>query len=189
MSRLSAIPTNPRYSMALSRMALSSAWERGRPKMSSTMVPWVRQCRPTITFCKTVSELNIRMFWNVRPMPRRVSLYGLTPPTDRPWNMMVPAVGSYTPEMQLSMVDLPEPLGPITARISLSFTRMSTESTAVRPPKTLVSPLVSRIMRHHLPSSRSWLARVAHLRTRATQWKTVQASDTPCFVPSGDRAR
>ena len=35
----------------------------------------------------------MRMFWKVRPMPLRVSVYGASPPTDSPLNLMAPDVG------------------------------------------------------------------------------------------------
>src|SRR5581483_11960898 len=58
---------------------------------------------------------------------------------------MRPAVGRRTPVMQLKRVDLPAPLGPMTARISPRRTLSDTRSSAVRPPKRTVRSSVRRI--------------------------------------------
>src|SRR5262245_15326569 len=51
---------------------------------------------------------------------------------------MEPAEGRSAPEMQLNSVVLPEPLGPMSPRISPSRTSIETSWRAVKPPKRLV---------------------------------------------------
>src|SRR5262245_16880136 len=53
---------------------------------------------------------------------------------------MEPAVGAYMPAMQLKIVLLPEPFGPIRPRIWPSFTSNETFDTAVKPSNILVRP-------------------------------------------------
>ena len=55
-----------------------------------------------------------------------------------------PSEGRKKEEMSLNSVDLPAPLGPITESISFSLTEKETLLTAMRPPKRLVSPEISR---------------------------------------------
>ena len=50
------------------------------------------------------------------------------------------AVGAYMPAMQLKIVLLPEPFGPISPRISPSLTSKETFDTAVKPSNILVRP-------------------------------------------------
>ena len=59
--------------------------------------------------------------------------------------MIEPAVGDSMPEMQLKVVLLPEPLGPIRPRISPSLTSNDTLETAVKPSNFLVRPETVRI--------------------------------------------
>ena len=53
---------------------------------------------------------------------------------------MEPAVGAYMPAMQLNVVLLPEPFGPMSPRISPSSTSNDTFDTAVKPSNILVRP-------------------------------------------------
>src|SRR6266850_7046350 len=62
-----------------------------------------------------------------------------------PLNTMRPLVGRSTPVRQLKNVDLPAPLGPMTARISPLATESDTLLRAASPPKRTVSALVSRM--------------------------------------------
>ena len=57
---------------------------------------------------------------------------------------MEPAVGTYMPAMQLKIVLLPEPLGPMSPRISPSSTSNDTFETAVKPSNILVRPETAR---------------------------------------------
>src|ERR1051326_8308877 len=57
---------------------------------------------------------------------------------------MVPESGRRLPVSWLTKVVLPAPLGPISAWISPSRTSIERLSVATRPPKRLISPLVSR---------------------------------------------
>ena len=86
---------------------------------------------------------NSRMFWNVRAMPARTTFSGFGGRID-PSSVTFPSVGMYMPVRQLKKVVFPAPLGPMRPTISPSCTFMLTSSTAVRPPKRIVTPLASR---------------------------------------------
>src|SRR5436305_14548178 len=66
--------------------------------------------------------------------------YGGRPEISEPSNAIVPAFGAYRPAMQLKVVLLPEPFGPIRPRISPSATSNETLFTARRAPNLLVRP-------------------------------------------------
>ena len=66
------------------------------------------------------------------------------PAISSPANVMEPAVGTYMPAMQLKIVLLPEPFGPIRPRISPSSTSNETLETAVKPSNILVRPETER---------------------------------------------
>ena len=51
-------------------------------------------------------------------MPLWQTRLAVRPPISPPSNMTLPAVGTYMPAMQLKVVLLPEPLGPMRPRIS-----------------------------------------------------------------------
>ena len=69
----------------------------------------------------------------------QMSLAG-RPAISSPLSLIEPAVGAYMPAMQLKVVLLPEPLGPIRPRISPSSTSNDTFETAVKPSNILVRP-------------------------------------------------
>ncbi len=62
-----------------------------------------------------------------------------------PAKRIEPAVGASMPAMQLKVVLLPEPLGPIRPRISPSLTSNETLETAVKPSNFLVRPETERM--------------------------------------------
>ena len=68
------------------------------------------------------------------------------PAISTPSNLMEPEVLSNAPASILKMVLLPDPLGPISPRISPLSTAKSTLSTAVNPPNRLVKFLTSSIL-------------------------------------------
>ncbi len=70
----------------------------------------------------------------MRLTPRRLSREGRRPVTSRPLTRTLPRSGTSWPRMQLNSVDLPEPLGPITPRISPSRTSKETPRRACTPP-------------------------------------------------------
>lgn len=45
----------------------------------------------------------------------RLILYGGSPPISTPLSLTVPELGAMRPEIRLNVVDLPAPLGPISA--------------------------------------------------------------------------
>jgi hypothetical protein len=95
-----------------------------------------------MTFSSAVMLPKSRMFWNVRAIPARTTFSGLGG-SFVPLSVTVPSVGMYMPVRQLKNVVLPAPLGPMRPTISPSWTCMLTSSTAVRPPKRIVTPLAS----------------------------------------------
>src|SRR5512145_3175108 len=64
---------------------------------------------------------------------------GLQPVTSRPASVTLPEVGTRSPESRLVSVDLPAPLGPITAWMRSRQRSSVTSLTAARPPKRRVS--------------------------------------------------
>src|SRR5580692_8333998 len=68
---------------------------------------------------------------------------GGRPAMSRPSKRIAPAVGGKVPDKRLKMVLLPEPLGPISPRISPAPTAKETLLTAVKPPNRLTSPSTS----------------------------------------------
>src|SRR5688500_10169149 len=65
---------------------------------------------------------------------------GLRPVTSSPPSRTVPEVGARSPESRLVSVDLPAPLGPITAWMRSRQRSSVTSFTAASPPKRLVRP-------------------------------------------------
>src|SRR5262245_4636411 len=74
-------------------------------------------------------------------MPRWQTASGVSPAISCSLKRMDPAVGVTAPETQLKHVVLPEPLGPMSPRISPAFTSNETPLSAVKSPKRLVSRL------------------------------------------------
>src|SRR5580704_4281805 len=81
--------------------------------------------------------------WNDRPMPIPQIRYGAAPVMSRPSSRTVPLSGCKCPVIRLNRVDLPAPLGPITAAICWVSTVKLTSETARNPAKDLLSPATS----------------------------------------------
>jgi hypothetical protein len=96
-------------------------------------------------FSSTVAPGRKLVIWYERASPLRENRCGGSPATSSPFRKMRPPVGRSTPVTQLKKVLLPAPLGPMIARISPRGTVRLTLSTAVSPPKRMVSPSVRRI--------------------------------------------
>src|SRR5690348_18245903 len=69
--------------------------------------------------------------------------YGAAPVMSRPSSRTVPLSGCRWPVMRLNSVDLPAPLGPITAAIWRVSTVRLTSQTARKPAKDLERPAIS----------------------------------------------
>src|SRR5713226_6813274 len=96
-------------------------------------------------------------------MPRWQIWSGVSPPISSPRRRTEPAVGGRAPDTQLISVVFPEPLGPISPRISPSRTSNDTPLSAVKPPNRFVSPeTVSMFERAYRP----WLERERSRRNR-----------------------
>ena len=94
---------------------------------------------PTMRFSATVMLRNGRGIWKLRAMPRRVRMCGCSRVMSSSRNVTVPGSVRNAPEMQLISVVLPEPLGPISPKRSPGRMSTLTLSSAVKPPKRLVS--------------------------------------------------
>src|SRR5437762_11783103 len=76
-------------------------------------------------------------------MPSAARRAGPSREISAPAKRMMPLSGFSSPESALISVVLPAPFGPMTAWISPGATDRDTSPVATRPPKRLVSPLVS----------------------------------------------
>src|SRR5438552_10442557 len=82
--------------------------------------------------------------WKLRARPMRMRLCAACPQMSSPSKRMLPSSFLSVPAMQLTSVLLPEPFGPMRPTRSPGRTRKSTPSSAVKPPKRLVTPRTSR---------------------------------------------
>ena len=82
---------------------------------------------------------NGRGIWKVRATPARQTWLGMAPPISLPCSRIEPSLGASAPAIRLNVVLLPEPLGPISPRISPCASANDTFCTAVNPPNRLVS--------------------------------------------------
>src|SRR5262245_31642168 len=73
-------------------------------------------------------------------MPRLMIRCGARPAISWPSRRIEPPLGARAPDSMLKIVLLPEPLGPMSPRISPGSTANETLATAVKPPKRLVNP-------------------------------------------------
>src|SRR6056297_1763488 len=106
---------------------------------------------PRVAFCNTVSSIARADTWKVRARPRRARARVGKCVTSRPAKLTWPASGLRAPQIWAIRVDLPAPLGPITAWISPGRRSRLTSSQARTAPKDLLNPLVVRmgsVMRH-----------------------------------------
>src|SRR5262245_42329719 len=95
------------------------------------------------TFSSTVMLPKSLGIWKVRATPHAVISWGRRRSVRRPQRWISPASGRYRPDSTLTVVVLPEPLGPISPRICPGGTAMDSPSTATSPPKRLPRPRVS----------------------------------------------
>src|SRR5712691_3215877 len=95
------------------------------------------------TFSRAVRAGKTWQSWKVRAMPFCATWCTGIAVMFSPAKMTCPAFGFSTLVIKLKKVDLPAPLGPMTARISPGSTVMSMSSTATRAPKRRTSPLHS----------------------------------------------
>ena len=89
------------------------------------------------TFSTSDSEPNGRGSWKLRASPRRVRWCAARPSSGSPAKCTLPVSLRRVPQMQLTSVDLPEPLGPIRPSRSPGWTSRSIASSATKPPKRL----------------------------------------------------
>ena len=115
---------------------------------SSLMAGFRRSRHPPIlnwqmTFSRTVMSARFREIWNVRDRPRAVILCGRRPSMRSPSSQTSPLVGVIVRLMQLKAVVFPAPFGPMSAVILPASAVKLQPSTALMPPKCLLSPLTS----------------------------------------------
>src|SRR5215471_14319966 len=113
----------------------ASARERAPPRAPNKA--------PTITFSMTVRLRKGLTIWKVRLTPRRPMACGERPRIEPPRKRTSPAVHGRAPVTRLTRVVLPEPLGPMSPRISPSWRSKLTSDTAASPPNRLVTPRAS----------------------------------------------
>ena len=128
-SRIAPKPT--RWAMARARSSTSgSANSRSSASGKSA----------SLMFSSTVCRCSGRECWNTRPTPCRAMRWLGQPATSTPSIRTVPASGRSIPMMSFITVDLPEPLGPISPRISPGAMSSAMPPTATSPPNRLTSP-------------------------------------------------
>ena len=93
----------------------------------------------------TLMPLNSARFWKVRAKPISATWRLFMWLKVWPRKLIEPCCGWYTPLMQLSMLLLPAPLGPMMARISCSRTLKLMSVSAFTPPKARLMFLTSRM--------------------------------------------
>src|ERR1700694_5867424 len=163
--------------MSVSWLASSSA-RAARPSRSSTAsaaasasrrAGWRRKAA-RVTFSRTDRRGNGFTIWKVRPRPRFTTACGRratpqraprgppsppaggrSPPTEGPPSRPPPADGRRKPVTRLKTVVFPAPFGPMSPRISPSFTSKERSPTARRPPQCRVSRSTSRSAMRHPP--------------------------------------
>ncbi len=85
-------------------------------------------------FSSTVWRISGLACWKTRPMPARATLWAGQPAISVPSRRIEPALGFSSPITSFITVDLPEPFGPISPRISPGRRSRSTFLAATRPP-------------------------------------------------------
>lgn len=91
-----------------------------------------------MTFACTVSSGNTLIVWNVLDIPLLAMIWGMRLLILLCRKKTSPDVGVYIPLNKFSRVVFPEPFGPMSETMDPGYTLISTESTAVSPPKALV---------------------------------------------------
>src|SRR3954447_7408768 len=94
-------------------------------------------------FSNTVSFGKMLVRWNDRPRPIRQVSCGCTPVMSRLSSSTRPLSGRKCPVIRLNSVDLPAPLGPMTAAICRVSTVRDTSETATKPEKDFVRQAIS----------------------------------------------
>src|SRR6185312_4037705 len=136
----------------MERLSGMASAREARPMSSSTAraraiasLSGSRSNAAAVTASSTLMPAKTCTIWKLRARPRRATAGGLSPVIGAPASTTEPESGVMKPETSENSVVLPAPFGPITARISPSRTSNDTRSTAVRPPKLLLSSRTSRI--------------------------------------------
>ena len=146
-SRAHSKPSVRSISSAMRAHRASSLWRRGKLKMSDTMSSRLSaDSAATIRLSKTLIRPKSSSFWNVRPMPRRARAAAGMPMMSRPSSVIRPRVGVRNPPIALKSVVFPAPLGPISPMKPPSGTSTVASSTAVRPPKRIVTPSATSVL-------------------------------------------
>lgn len=121
-----------------SRTSSSMAATRSRRSRRGTAL------RPNATLRATSRWGNNAWSWKTRPTLRRSGWCQQPPPaTVSPAMAIRPASGRSSPAMSRRSVDLPQPLGPITATTDPDCTATEMPRTAVTPPKAFFTPVSS----------------------------------------------
>jgi hypothetical protein len=117
-------------------------WSAARRQVEKSR--WSCESSAICTFSTTVSEAKVSAIWKVRPTPMRQISRGLRPTSSWPSSRIDPRSAFNWPLTMLKVVDLPAPLGPISASNSPGARSKLMPSTAFTPPKDLPSSLTLR---------------------------------------------
>src|SRR5512145_2319926 len=83
----------------------------------------------------------MRTIWKVRAIPLIAISFAGMAEISSPYSVICPELGFNAPVIRFSIVVLPEPFGPIRPSTSFSASSKETWSTAVKPPKRLLTSL------------------------------------------------
>src|SRR5205085_3773754 len=112
---------------------------------------------------------------------------GCTPVMSRSSSSTCPLSGRRCPVIRLNRVDLPAPLGPITAAICRASTRNDTSETATKPENDLRRPAISSIATAPEPPDRAVDGAEDAARKYEQQHDQDRAQhDRPIFGVGGD---
>ena len=102
-----------------------------------------RRNAPVMTLASTVMAPKGFATWKVRARPSAQTSCGFRPTISWPNASTDPESARWKPVMRWKLVVLPAPFGPISAKVSFSFTVKLTSCTARSPPKRLLRPLMT----------------------------------------------
>jgi hypothetical protein len=133
--------SSPAGASALAARPVSSKTASTLASASFRLWPGLPKSAPTSRFSRTVSSGRGVGIWKARPRPRWVRTSGGEGGHVRPRKRTRPTSGRRRPEITLSRVLFPAPLGPITARISHFLQVERDPLQGLQPEKALGHPL------------------------------------------------
>ncbi|KAF1050551.1 MAG: hypothetical protein GAK34_01822 [Delftia tsuruhatensis] len=131
------------HSCASSRACSYRADSAARGRQKRKLLP-ACACTASTRLSSTLDCLKMLVIWNDRDSPAATRWWALSALTSRPASTSVPASAASVPDSRWMSVDLPAPLGPISAWISPGASDSETWSVASSAPKRRTRPLASR---------------------------------------------